>query len=122
MVLTDAQPSPSETDIWENVKQTLEEAQVILNDLQEYRGAGEEIRQVMGGSRQKLSVWLELVFQEGTIQVYVGLSVLCVHVQAIQSPGDETVQEKAWSAVVPLVAKLKTFYEFSHKLGKTELS
>ncbi|XP_024124627.1 CYFIP-related Rac1 interactor B isoform X1 [Oryzias melastigma] len=75
-----AQPSPSETDIWENVKQTLEEAQVILNDLQEYRGAGEEIR------------------------------------QAIQSPGDETVQEKAWSAVVPLVAKLKTFYEFSHKL------
>uniref|UniRef100_A0A3P9L0P5 Family with sequence similarity 49 member Ba n=1 Tax=Oryzias latipes TaxID=8090 RepID=A0A3P9L0P5_ORYLA len=75
-----AQPSPSETDIWETVKQTLEEAQVVLNDLQAYRGAGEEIR------------------------------------QAIQSPADEDVQEKAWSAVVPLVAKLKTFYEFSQKL------
>ena len=30
----------------------------------------------------------------------------------------EGVQEKAWSAVVPLVAKLKTFYEFSQKLGR----
>uniref|UniRef100_A0A672Z2Q6 Protein FAM49B-like n=1 Tax=Sphaeramia orbicularis TaxID=375764 RepID=A0A672Z2Q6_9TELE len=32
------------------------------------------------------------------------------------SPGQEGVQQKAWSAVVPLVAKLKTFYEFSQKL------
>jgi len=30
----------------------------------------------------------------------------------------EGVQEKAWAAVVPLVGKLKTFYEFSQKLGK----
>lgn len=37
--------------------------------------------------------------------------------QAIQSPGVQKVQDKAWSAVVPLVGKLKTFYEFSQKLG-----
>uniref|UniRef100_I3K8X8 Family with sequence similarity 49 member Ba n=1 Tax=Oreochromis niloticus TaxID=8128 RepID=I3K8X8_ORENI len=75
-----AQPSQSETDVWEKVNQVLTEAQVILEDLQSYRGAGEEIR------------------------------------QAIQNPSVEGVQEKAWSAVVPLVIKLKTFYEFSQKL------
>uniref|UniRef100_A0A3Q0T7B6 Family with sequence similarity 49 member Ba n=1 Tax=Amphilophus citrinellus TaxID=61819 RepID=A0A3Q0T7B6_AMPCI len=75
-----AQPSQSETEVWEKVNQVLTEAQVILEDLQAYRGAGEEIR------------------------------------QAIQNPSVEGVQEKAWSAVVPLVIKLKTFYEFSQKL------
>ncbi|XP_045899240.1 CYFIP-related Rac1 interactor B-like, partial [Micropterus dolomieu] len=75
-----AQPSQSETAVWEEVNQVLTESRVVLEDLQSYRGAGEEIR------------------------------------QAIQSPGVEGVQEKAWSAVVPLVAKLKTFYEFSQKL------
>ncbi|XP_034039216.1 protein FAM49B-like [Thalassophryne amazonica] len=75
-----AQPSPSEMEVWEKVNQVLTEAQVILDDLQAYGGAGEEIR------------------------------------QAIQKPGTESVQEKAWSAVIPLVAKLKTFYEFSQKL------
>ncbi|KAG7215305.1 hypothetical protein INR49_022633, partial [Caranx melampygus] len=72
----DAQPSQSETEVWEKVSQVLTEARVILDDLQAYRGAGEEIRQ----------------------------------------SSVEGVQEKAWSAVVPLVAKLKTFYEFSQKL------
>ncbi|XP_008401084.1 protein FAM49B-like [Poecilia reticulata] len=75
-----AQPSQSETEVWEKVNQVLTEAQVILEDLQTYKGAGEEIR------------------------------------QAIQNPNVEGVQEKAWAAVVPLVAKLKTFYEFSQKL------
>nr|XP_057924807.1 CYFIP-related Rac1 interactor B-like [Doryrhamphus excisus] len=75
-----AQPSSSEKVVWEKVNQVLTEAQVILEELQGYTGAGEEIR------------------------------------QAIQSPSEEGVQERAWSAVLPLVTKLKTFYEFSHKL------
>ena len=41
--------------------------------------------------------------------------------QAIQNPGDLQLQEKAWNAVCPLVAKLKRFYEFSLRLGKTGL-
>ncbi|XP_066032093.1 CYFIP-related Rac1 interactor B isoform X3 [Chamaea fasciata] len=36
--------------------------------------------------------------------------------EAIQHPNDEKLQEKAWSAVVPLVGKLKKFYEFSQRL------
>ncbi|XP_034524506.1 CYFIP-related Rac1 interactor B isoform X2 [Ailuropoda melanoleuca] len=36
--------------------------------------------------------------------------------EAIQHPADEKLQEKAWGAVVPLVGKLKTFYEFSQRL------
>lgn len=36
--------------------------------------------------------------------------------QAIQNPNEDRVQEKAWAAVVPLVGKLKKFYEFSLRL------
>ncbi|KAJ7991856.1 hypothetical protein DPEC_G00288200 [Dallia pectoralis] len=36
--------------------------------------------------------------------------------EAIQNPGDLQLQEKAWDAVCPLVAKLKRFYEFSLRL------
>ncbi|XP_069076844.1 CYFIP-related Rac1 interactor B isoform X1 [Pleurodeles waltl] len=36
--------------------------------------------------------------------------------QAIQHATDEKLQEKAWGAVVPLVGKLKKFYEFSQRL------
>ncbi|XP_061835153.1 CYFIP-related Rac1 interactor B-like [Nerophis lumbriciformis] len=75
-----AQPSSTEKAVWEKVNRVLTEAQVVLDGLQGYTGAGEEIR------------------------------------QAIQSPNEEGVQEKAWSAVLPLVTKLKNFYEFSHKL------
>lgn len=39
------------------------------------------------------------------------------HFQAIQNPNDEALQEQAWAAVVPLVGKLKKFYEFSQRLG-----
>ncbi|KAL2085618.1 hypothetical protein ACEWY4_018938 [Coilia grayii] len=35
---------------------------------------------------------------------------------AIQNPNDESLQEKAWAAVVPLVGRLKKFYEFSQRL------
>ncbi|KAL4623396.1 protein FAM49B isoform X1 [Arapaima gigas] len=37
--------------------------------------------------------------------------------EAIQHPSDENLQEKAWGAVVPLVGKLKKFYEFSLRLA-----
>uniref|UniRef100_A0A8D0CI23 Family with sequence similarity 49 member A, like n=2 Tax=Scleropages formosus TaxID=113540 RepID=A0A8D0CI23_SCLFO len=36
--------------------------------------------------------------------------------EAIQNPSDLQLQEKAWNAVCPLVAKLKRFYEFSLRL------
>uniref|UniRef100_A0A8D3E6Q0 Family with sequence similarity 49 member Bb n=1 Tax=Scophthalmus maximus TaxID=52904 RepID=A0A8D3E6Q0_SCOMX len=36
--------------------------------------------------------------------------------EAIQNPTDEALQEQAWSAVVPLVGKLKKFYQFSQRL------
>ncbi|KAK1805013.1 hypothetical protein P4O66_019372 [Electrophorus voltai] len=38
--------------------------------------------------------------------------------EAIQNPNDLQLQEKAWNAVCPLVAKLKRFYEFSLRLGE----
>ncbi|KAG8005084.1 Protein FAM49A, partial [Nibea albiflora] len=38
--------------------------------------------------------------------------------EAIQNPGDLALQEKAWNAVCPLVAKLKRFYEFSLRLER----
>lgn len=41
----------------------------------------------------------------------------CLFFQAIQNPNDEALQDQAWAAVVPLVGKLKKFYEFSQRLG-----
>ncbi|KAK1172486.1 CYFIP-related Rac1 interactor B isoform X1 [Acipenser oxyrinchus oxyrinchus] len=75
-----AQPTDSEREVWDQVNVVLKDARGILDELQAYRGAGEEIR------------------------------------EAIQHPNDENLQEKAWSAVVPLVGKLKKFYEFSQRL------
>uniref|UniRef100_A0AAY4BNI1 CYRIA/CYRIB Rac1 binding domain-containing protein n=1 Tax=Denticeps clupeoides TaxID=299321 RepID=A0AAY4BNI1_9TELE len=36
--------------------------------------------------------------------------------EAIQNPSDEGLQDEAWAAVVPLVGRLKKFYEFSQRL------
>lgn len=42
--------------MWEKVNQVLTEAQVILEDLQSYKGAGEEIRQVRLSTQTCVSV------------------------------------------------------------------
>ncbi|XP_072296542.1 CYFIP-related Rac1 interactor B-like [Eucyclogobius newberryi] len=42
-----AQPSETERPTWEKVKLVLEEGQVVLEELQMYKGAGEEIRQAI---------------------------------------------------------------------------
>lgn len=55
------------------------------------------------------------IFSEGT-------SAFSSCLQAIQNPGDLALQEKAWNAVCPLVAKLKRFYEFSLRLGERRYS
>lgn len=62
------------------VHSVLDVAPQILQELQGYPGAGEEIR------------------------------------QAISNALNEELQEVAWRAVVPLVGKLKTFYEFALEL------
>lgn len=40
--------------------------------------------------------------------------------EAISTPNEEC-QRKAWISVVPLVTKLKRFYDFSKELGKGDL-
>ncbi|CAG5896171.1 unnamed protein product [Menidia menidia] len=76
-----AQPTEAEREVWEQVDVVLKDAKGILDELQAYKGAGQEIR------------------------------------EAIQNPNDEALQEQAWAAVVPLVGKLKKFYEFSQRLA-----
>lgn len=78
----DASPTELEKEVFEVVKEVLAAAPEILRELQEYKGASEEIR------------------------------------EAIANPRNEEMQEYAWAAVLPLVAKLKKFYEFSIQLGK----
>uniref|UniRef100_A0A3Q3VUH7 CYRIA/CYRIB Rac1 binding domain-containing protein n=1 Tax=Mola mola TaxID=94237 RepID=A0A3Q3VUH7_MOLML len=48
------------------------------------------------------------------LQAYKGAGVAIR--EAIQNPNNEALQEQAWAAVVPLVGKLKKFYEFSQRL------
>ena len=48
--------------------------------------------------------------------VYFLFLYISLHIQAISKPSSEEYQEKAWSAVCPLVLQLKTFYEFCNEL------
>lgn len=75
-----ATPTESEKEVFDVVHSVLDVAPQILQELQGYPGAGEEIR------------------------------------QAISNALNEELQEVAWRAVVPLVGKLKTFYEFALEL------
>lgn len=50
-------------------------------------------------------------------KIYTKGSSLGFYFQAIQNPNDEALQEQAWAAVVPLVGRLKKFYQFSQRLG-----
>ena len=81
--ILDASPTESEREVYEVVKEVLGLAPEILKELEEYKGASEEIR------------------------------------EAIANPRNDDLQEYAWAAVLPLVAKLKRFYEFSIQLGKS---
>ncbi|NXM91207.1 FA49A protein, partial [Oenanthe oenanthe] len=100
-----AQPTEAETAVWNQVNAVLEEAQTILAELQSYTGAGQEIREV--GAALALPPAHPPPF---------GVTAGALPSQAIQNPGDLRLQERAWSAVCPLVAKLKRFYEFSLRL------
>jgi len=75
-----ARPTPDEQEVWEVVNTVLENSSKVLENLKNYRGASDEIR------------------------------------EAISNPRDEALQEVAWQQVLPLVAKLKNFYEFSMEL------
>ena len=52
------------------------------------------------------------------LKSFLETNICVARLQAIQNPGDLALQEKAWNAVCPLVAKLKRFYEFSLRLGE----
>lgn len=80
MDFENATPTESEKEVFDVVHSVLDVAPQILQELQGYPGAGEEIR------------------------------------QAISNALNEELQEVAWRAVVPLVGKLKTFYEFALEL------
>lgn len=125
----DAKPTEAERRVWEEVNGVLTEAVIVLQDLQSYSGAGEAIRQASTSRVHCRSFWHQPVLcvafhdtnsfyfccQQCHLQLCLSVRVLSP--QAIQHPSDERVQEGAWAAVVPLVGKLKKFYEFSLKLG-----
>lgn len=42
----DAQPTDAEREVWEQVDVVLKDAKGVLDELQAYKGAGQEIREV----------------------------------------------------------------------------
>lgn len=44
--VVDAQPTESEQETFEEVQQVLERSESILEEIQQYKGAGKEIREV----------------------------------------------------------------------------
>lgn len=75
-------PTESEAAVYASVQNVLNSSEEILQDLERYRGATDEIR------------------------------------QAISNPSKSDLQEKAWSTVLPLVCKLKEFFDFSLELER----
>ncbi|XP_077991184.1 CYFIP-related Rac1 interactor B-like [Glandiceps talaboti] len=75
-----AQPTHPEFEVWQVVNSVLVYSVRILDDLQHYTGAGEEIR------------------------------------DAISNPSNDELQQIAWNAVGPLVARLKKYYDYSFSL------
>lgn len=66
---------------------------------------------------QRVLLSSESILQELAVYKGAGKEIR----EAISTPSEEC-QRKAWSAVVPLVTKLKRFYDFSKELGKGNLS
>lgn len=77
-----------------------ENAQPTESELEIYR----QIEEIL---RQARDVLIDL-------QTYKGAG--CEMREAIAGPGNEDLQRKAWDTVVPLVIRLKSFYQFSKKL------
>lgn len=75
-----AQPSPDEQEVYNQVREVLQQAESVLAELQAYNGAVDQIR------------------------------------QAISNPSDADAQTQAWDSVVPLVGKLKVFYNYSSEV------
>lgn len=46
LYFADAQPTEAEREVWEQVDVVLKDAKDILDELQSYKGAGQEIREV----------------------------------------------------------------------------
>ncbi|XP_034483644.1 CYFIP-related Rac1 interactor B [Drosophila innubila] len=76
-----AAPTDTEREVYDEVERVLKESEIVLDEIQIYKGANKEIR------------------------------------EAIADPSPE-VQAKAWSAVLPLVMKLRRCYEHSLELDK----
>ena len=70
-----------------------------------------------------LRKWMDVevqiyILSFGIIAVLKYFLLYFVFLQAISNALDEELQEMAWRAVVPLVGKLKSFYEYALELGK----
>lgn len=77
----DAQPTESEKEIYNQVNVVLKDAEGILEDLQSYRGAGHEIREVkhVYTFSNKLKITMSLFLM--SIIFYTLLSVCILHIR-----------------------------------------
>lgn len=54
MIVIGVQPTDEEKEVWEKVQAVLNESQTILQDIQQYTGATEDIKQVSNRNRGRL--------------------------------------------------------------------
>ena len=64
---SDARPTPEEQEVWEVVNTVLENSSKVLDELKNYRGASDEIRQV----NTFVSVSLEFIYKKNNGIVYL---------------------------------------------------
>lgn len=54
LIVIGVQPTDEEKEVWEKVQAVLNESQTILQDIQQYTGATEDIKQVSNRNRGRL--------------------------------------------------------------------
>lgn len=70
----DAQPTEAEREIWEEVDVVLKDAKAILDELQAYKGAGPDIREVRSSTPSLQDTHAEL---QGDVHLIGGGGVAC---------------------------------------------
>ena len=95
--IPDAQVAASEKEVFEQVRESMSPCNMLLEQLRNYRGAEAERRQV---------------------RTIVNDSHLKLMQQVISNPNNEEAERNLWMTLDPCIEKLKSFYDFSHSLGK----
>ena len=106
-----AQPTPEEQEVYDKVKVVLDQSVNVLKGARRAGGGCGAVRVACAPP----PLLMPPTPPSAELETYTGAEEQIR--QAISNASDETLQEAAWTAVCPLVQKLKDFFLYSSKVG-----